>query len=72
MRDWLAEGVDPDIELTEDELYENDLLRQMWLDAYNRWQKLGGKCDVCQTPVEVEDIFHAIPCLVCRKEEVPF
>lgn len=72
MCDWLAGGVDPDIELTEDELYENDILRQMWLDAYIKWQQHGGKCGVCGNPVNVEDIFHAIPCPVCRLEEAPF
>lgn len=63
---------DEEIELTEDEQYENDLLRQMWLDAHTKWLKHGGKCPACETPISVEDIFHAIPCPVCRQEEAPF
>ncbi len=73
MRELLNEGVDPDdVEPTADELYEIYLLNMMWLDADKEWNRLGGKCPVCQESITIEDIFHGIPCGVCSKQEIPF
>lgn len=75
MRDWLLEDPDrDDIELTEDEQYENDMLMLEWADANNAWVMNGQKC-VCGEPISLVDFYHHGCCLECLKkwqEEIPF
>lgn len=73
MRDWLAEGVDPDDtdELTDDELYAEWAEREYWAACNNAWVKAGKACPVCGTPVTLSE-FEQNYCPKCSVEEIPF
>lgn len=57
-------------EPTEDELYQQWLENQMWLDAEDTWKRLDGRCPLCDAPITLEDVFHATPCIceICGGE----
>ncbi len=73
MRDWLAEGVDPDEpnELTDDQLdalYQEQLY---WTSVHNAWVKAGASCPVCDTILTLGE-FEQNYCPNCSVEEIPF
>jgi hypothetical protein len=73
MHDWLNEGADPDeqTELTDDEMYNLYEEQLYWAGVNNAWVKAGKKCQVCYTPLTIEE-FADNRCPECSKEEVPF
>lgn len=68
MRDWLAEGVDPDDTSTDEEQqqWQADYV-QLWNDVAATWLLANKKCR-CGQPITLQDAFDFGCCGACLAE----
>jgi hypothetical protein len=75
MRDWLAEGADPDDDtMTPEQAEETSQEWASWEHVHALWLKHDKKCD-CGNDISLDDAFYFGKCDVCRLSEqqhVPF